>query len=176
VQARGTPASPPAVRVDAPSRPLPPPSHALAWLAPGPLPDGVRAWVRNGGRALLADATQAPELARTTTVDWRDAQGAPLVVGVDLGRGRLMRFTRPLAPSRMPALLEADFPGQLRALFEDAPAAPARVAATDYAPTTGAPAWPQPPRPLAPWLLGAIALLFAIERWLASAHRREATP
>ena len=176
VQARGTPALPPAVRIDAPARPLPPSSHALAWLAPGPLPDSVRAWVRDGGRALLADTTQAPELSRAAAVDWRDAQGAPLVVGVTLGRGRLMRFTRPLAPSHMPVLLDAEFPAQLGTLFEDASAAPTRVAAPDYAATTGAPAWPQPPRPRAPWLLGAIALLFAIERWLASAPRREAAP
>lgn len=169
-------ASTPSVHVGDPSQPLPPRSHALAWLAPGPLPDRIRAWVRDGGRALLAETTQAPELATMSTVAWRDTQGAPLVVATALGHGRLMRFTRPLAPSAMPELLEADFPRHLRALFDDAPVAPARVAAADYAPTTGAHREPQAPRPLAPWLLGAIAVLFSIERWLAGAARREAAP
>ena len=173
VQARGA-ASTPRVHIGSPAQPLPPSTHALAWLAPGPLPDAVRAWVGAGGRALLADTTQAPEFATASTAAWRDARGAPLVVGVALGRGRLMRFTRPLAPSAMPELLDADFPARLRALFEDGPIAPTRVAAADYAPIRGAPAWPPAPRPLAPWLLGAIALLFAIERWVASAARREA--
>lgn len=173
-QATGAAASTGQVRIADPAQPLPPPTPALAWLAPGPLPDAVRAWVRAGGHALLADATQAPELSSAATVAWRDAQGAPLVTAVALGRGRLLRFTRPLTPSAMPGLLDADFPARLRALFDPAPAAPTRVSARVYAPTTGAPPWPQPPRPLAPWLLGAIAVLFALERWLASAPRREA--
>ncbi|HVI26488.1 MAG TPA: BatA domain-containing protein [Xanthomonadaceae bacterium] len=161
------------VRIADPAQPLPADARHLAWLAPGPLPDAVRDWVAGGGSALLAANTVAPELANADVL-WADAGGAPLVRGVALGRGRLLRFTRPLAPATMPQLLEVDFPQRLRALFEPAPPAPARVDARDYAPTTGAAPFPQPPQPLAPWLLIAIALLFLLERWLASAPRREA--
>ncbi len=163
----------PPVRIADPPQPLPADARHLAWLAPGPLPDAVRAWVARGGSALLAADTIAPELGDAPVL-WADADGAPLVRETALGRGRLLRFTRPLAPATMPQLLEADFPQRLRALFAPAPPAPARVDARDYAPTTGAAPFPQPPQPLAPWLLVAIALLFLFERWLASAPRREA--
>lgn len=175
-EAHGTAASAPAVHVLDPTQPLPPSARALAWLAPGPLPDAIRAWVRHGGRALLGDTTHAPELAGAASVAWRDAQGDPLVVATSLGRGRLMRFTRPLVPAAMPALLEADFPTRVRGLFDEASVAPTRVAAMDIAPTAGATAWPTPARPLASWLLVAIAVLFAIERWLATTARREGAP
>jgi len=41
-----------------------------------------------------------------------------------------------------------------------------------HAPTTGALAAPPAPRDLQPWLLWLIALVFAIERWFATAARR----
>jgi hypothetical protein len=87
-----------------------------------------------------------------------------------------MQLTRALSPDAMPQLLEADFPEHLRALFADPAPAPARVAASAYAPTAGAPPWPETPRPLAPWLVALVALLFALERWFASSPRRGAAP
>lgn len=153
------------------AKPLPAGTRALAWLAPGPLPAAVRDWIRAGGRALLSSDAAAPEL-RVAAPLWRDDAGGALVEGVALGRGRLMRFTRPLTPAAMPQLLEPDFPARLRALFEDPPPAPARVAARDYAPTTGLAPFPETPRPLAPWLVALVAALFALERWLASGPRR----
>jgi len=94
-----------------------------------------------------------------------------LVEGASLGRGKVMRLNKPLAPVDMPVLLDGDFPRQLRALFEPAPPAPARVRAADHAPLTGATAYPQAPRDLTPWLLMLIVLVFAIERWLATRER-----
>lgn len=154
------------------TRPLPQDASRLAWLAPGPLPDAIRDWIRAGGHALLSTDTQAPELAHATTL-WRDDEGEPLVRGGALGRGRIMQFTRPLAPSAMPQLLEAGFPRRLRALFDDLPPAPERVDAREYAPTTGAAPSPESPRPLSPWLVALVAALFVLERWLASGPRRE---
>lgn len=156
------------------AQPLPPATRNLAWLAPGPLPAGIRDWVREGGRLLLPADAQAPELAGATPL-WRDDEGNVLVRGVAFGRGRLMQFTRTLAPSAMPQLLEADFPSRLQALFTDSPPAPARVDAGDYAPTAALAPWPETPRPLSPWLVALVAALFALERWLANGPRREAT-
>jgi hypothetical protein len=147
----------------------------LIWLVPGALPAHVRDWIRDGGHALLAADVEAPELAKSTPL-WRDDEGDPLVRGAPLGRGRIMQLTRGLSPDAMPQLLEADFPEHLRALFSDPAPAPARVAASAYAPTAGAPPWPETPRPLAPWLVALVALLFALERWFASSPRRGAAP
>ena len=143
----------------------------LVWLVPGALPAHVRDWIRDGGHALLAADVEAPELVKSTPL-WRDDEGDTLVRGVPFGRGRIMQLIRALSPEAMPQLLEADFPEHLRALFADPAPAPARVAATAYAPTTGAPPWPETPRPLSPWLVALVALLFALERWFASSPRR----
>jgi hypothetical protein len=81
----------------------------------------------------------------------------------------------------MPGLLDADFPRHLHGLFEGPPPAPARVFAADHAPATGGPlTWDEmfapSPRDLQPWLLVLIALLFVLERWMASGPRHRAAP
>jgi hypothetical protein len=100
----------------------------------------------------------------------------PLVEGAGFGHGRVLRLTRRLAPQAMPQLLEPDFPRHLRALFNAPAPAPTRVLAAAHAPSTGGPLFPPPPWDLQPWLLWAIALLFALERWLASSARRGPAP
>lgn len=149
-------------------------ARRLVWLPPGPLPDYVRDWIANGGRALLDASTGWPGLDDAPVL-WRDADGA-LVRGLPFGRGRVMRMQRPLLPAAMPALLEPDFPARLRALFADAPPAPARVDAADYAPRVGAAPWPERPRPLSPWLVWAVAIVFLLERWIANGRRRSDAP
>lgn len=152
------------------STPLDPDPEHLVWLVPGPLPDAVREWIVAGGDALLdADAT-APELADAAVV-WRDPGGA-LARGTRLGRGRIMRLEHDLVPAAMPILLEPDFPGQLQRLLVGAPPPPSRVDANAHAPRTGVPAYPEMPRPLAPWLATLVALLFLLERWMANGPRR----
>ncbi|UHQ18771.1 BatA domain-containing protein [Lysobacter sp. KIS68-7] len=150
---------------------LSPGAKHLAWLVPGPVPADVVAWVEGGGTVLL-DAQASLAGMPAVVPAWRDGDGALLAEGASLGRGRVLRLTRPLAPADMPVLLDGDFPQQLRALFEPAPPAPARARAVDHAPVTGAVAYAQPPRELTPWLLLLIVLVFAIERWLATAARR----
>lgn len=150
-------------------------SKTLVWLAPGPVPQAVSDWIRAGGIALTdAQATlaDAPPMAAL----WRDDTGATLVEGVGYGKGRLMRLTRALTPQTLPALLEADFPQHLRRLFDVPRPAPARVFARDHAPATGGPVFPQSPRDLQPWLIVLIALLFLLERAMASGSRHRVAP
>ncbi|WP_368562908.1 BatA domain-containing protein [Pseudoxanthomonas sp. UTMC 1351] len=157
------------------AQPLAADARHLVWLAPGPLPASVLQWIENGGTALL-DAQAKMPATIVTTVRWRDTQGAPLVEGAAWGRGRVLRFTRPLRPSDMPSLLETDFPQRLRTLFDPALPAPSRVVARDYAPLTGGASYPLPPRDLQPWLALLIALVLLVERWLASRTKRAVAP
>lgn len=154
--------------------PLPDTRHVLVWLASGTLPDNVGDWVEQGGTLLAASDLRLPSAPRTAPV-WRDTQGAPLAVAMPMGKGRLLRFTRPLTPAQMPVLLEPAFPTQLRAILQPVPA-PARVAAVDYAPLTGGRRYTQPPRSLQPWLAMLIALLLIAERWVATRRRRSIAP
>ncbi len=157
------------------TQPLPAKVRQLIWLAPGPLPAAIDTWIREGGNALLDHGTTLARLPPATVL-WRDATGAPLAEATQYGKGRVMRFTRELAPQAMPALLEPDFPQQVRALFDPPRAAPTRVLAATHEPLAGGPAFPQSPRDLQPWLVLLIAALFLVERWLAAGARRAVAP
>lgn len=146
---------------------------ALIWLAAGPMSAGVSDQAANG-RTILVGRDAIIPAARAVTV-WRDADDAPLVEALPLGRGRILRFTRPLTPAAMPQLLEPDFPRRLAALL-DAPPEPARLLASAYAPQSGAPAPPLPARPVWAWFAVAVAALFGVERWLATRSTRAPAP
>ncbi|MFC5578218.1 BatA domain-containing protein [Lysobacter niabensis] len=150
---------------------LPPTDRPLAWLAPGPLPAAVLAWIDKGGTALVTTDADVPDMARRGLPLLRDDEGNVLVRGLPRGRGRLLQWTRPLSPEAMPQLLEPEFPELLWQLFAPQAPEPARIAAADYRPRTGARAWPEIPRDLQPWLLVLVAALFVIERWMASGRR-----
>jgi hypothetical protein len=145
----------------------------LVWLVPGPLPAHVSGWVRRGGTALVDSTAEVAEGART--VAWHDPSGAPLVEAVTLGRGRLLQLRQPLTPMAMPLLLEPDFPRRLRDLLAPA-AAPSSAHATNVAPAVGGRRYAQPARDLQPWLAMLIALLFAVERWVATRRVRRVAP
>lgn len=161
---------PPAFDAGPPSQPLPPHPAVLVWLVPGALPRAVRDWVTDGGTALLDSGPASADVV------WRDAVGAALATAEPVGRGRIVRLTRPLDPAVLPQLLEPDFPKALRELLDPPRAAPTRVPAVDYAPVTGGATYPQPSRDLRPWLALLIAALFVVERALATARRARATP
>lgn len=150
---------------------LPKPTRALVWLGAGTLPPALMQWVDAGGTAIVAADALFPERSPKAVV-WRDDLGRPLVEARPLGAGRLMRFTRRLAPSEMPELLESDFPVRLRALFDPPPLAPSRVPAVDYAPETGGRAYVQAPQDLRPWLALLIGALLLVERWVATRRSR----
>lgn len=160
--------------IAATAQPLPPDVDHIVWLADGPLPapllsrvsDGATLLVPSGALVALDDAPQ---------IIWRDDDGQPLATVQRYERGRVLRLTRTLDPAAMPVLLDAAFPDRLADLMFPAPA-PARAAAADHAPLTGAPAWPLPPFDLSAWLALAIAAMFALERWLATRPRRYIAP
>lgn len=158
------------VQIASSTEPLDDSRPYLVWLVPGPLPQAVQDWIARGGTALLDSQVPLPALD-TAGVLWLDEAG-PLVRGARLGKGRVMRLERELLPAQMPVLLEPDFPERLRALFVPESAAPARIAAQDHRPRTGMLPYPEAPRPLAPWLVVLIAMLFLVERWLANGPRR----
>jgi hypothetical protein len=88
----------------------------------------------------------------------------------------VLRFARALAPQAMPQLLDASFPQHLRALLVTQPSSPTRVMAQAHAPLTGGVRFPVMPRDLQPWLAALIALVFLVERWLATGARRQVAP
>ena len=154
--------------------PLPDRRRTLVWLAGGTLPNAVVDWVEEGGTVLVASDARLPA-GRPALPVWRDALGVPLADALPMGKGRFVHFTRALTPAQMPLLLDADFPVQLRALV--APVAPpVRVAASDYAPLSGARSYEQPPQSLRPWLALLIALLLLVERWMATRRSRAIAP
>lgn len=149
-----------------PDAALPDAGAWLVWLA-ADLSADARAWIEAGGHALVSGRDD--EVAGT--VVWRSVDGDVLARRRALGRGTLVTLARPFDPKQLPVLLEADFPRRLRALFE-APAPPAqRALAADAAPREGAGTSTPPRFALDPWLIGALVLLFAIERVLATRRR-----
>jgi len=155
-------------------RPIGRNTRALVWLAPGPVPDRIVSWVRDGGTILAAVDAAVPVEGETTPV-WRDETGAPLALAGALGRGRVIRLTRPLEPASIPALVEPSFPDALMAMLRPAPA-PTRVAAAAWSPLTGAVPYDQPPLDLHPWLALMITAAFAAERWMATRRQRAVAP
>jgi len=154
--------------------PLPKAARHLVWLSPAPMPAAVLDWVERGGVVLLPNDSPSP-VEGDRRVVWRDGVGAPLATAGRFGQGRVLQLTRPLQPAAIPQLVEPDFPDALWALLEPPPA-PALVAASDHAPTLGAPAYQSPPLDLRPWLAALIALIFALERWLATRRQRATAP
>lgn len=150
---------------------LPPRGSVLVWLGPGPVPASVSDWVSDGETALLASNAEIAMPAASEAL-WRSDTGATLVEGGTLGKGRLLRFTRPLEPAAMPDLVDAGFPARLRELVSPPAPPPARIRAEDFAPAAGTAPFPLPPRELSGWLAVLIALVFIAERVLATRRRR----
>lgn len=140
------------------------------WLSAKPLPADTAAWLQRGGRLLVDARTQVPIDAQRTPL-WRDANGSLVIEQISTAQGHWLRWAAPLQPAGLPALLDADFPSGLRAVLQAAPT-PRRALAATMQPETGAATYPQAATELSHWLLLAIALLFLLERWLASAPRR----
>lgn len=145
-------------------------STVRAWLSAKPIGETTLAWIRNGGTLLVDARTPVPENAQRTPL-WQDEAGTVLMEQISHADTRWLRWTTALNAASMPALLDARFPQQLQALLQTLPA-PTRAPAAVMQPSDGAAAYPQPARELAPWLMLAIALVFLLERWMASSRRR----
>lgn len=148
----------------------------LLWLSASVVPSEHRKWVRNGGLLLLAQDTPAGDLDwQDAEIAWRSHDGRPLALRVADGKGAWIRMLVPFEPQSLPALLEPEFPDALRTALAPTPIAE-RTWATSYTPTRGERiAYARTPEPLGPWLALLIALLFGVERWLATAARRMVT-
>jgi hypothetical protein len=135
-----------------------------------PLDAAARRWVEQGGSLMLGPDTVLPEAPQD--VLWRDEQGQAVLVGQSLGAGRFLQWQRPVNAQAMPLLEYGDFPQRLYALLQVPLPAPDRAMATDLQPLLGAPQVISAPKPLSPWFALAAALLFVLERWLASGRLR----
>jgi hypothetical protein len=157
------------------TQPIPAAASWLVWLVPGELPPAVRRWIEGGGVALLDARATQPANARGTD-PWRDSAGRVLATTAAVGRGRILALTGPLSPNYFPILLDPEFPGHLRAVFEGQSKPPQRAYAEALKPLHGGPRFPQTPQPLETWLVLLAAGLFVVERWFASAAQRWRAP
>ena len=142
----------------------------LVWFVTGPLPATLLEWVAQGGTVMLG-ADQALPMSAQPVSAWQNAAGDTLLQATAHAKGRLLRFTQPLHPARMPELLDAEFPQHVLDALQASVVAPVRVDATTYRPQAGAQPYPRAPYALQPWLALLLALLFLCERWLATAKR-----
>jgi hypothetical protein len=106
------------------------------------------------------------------TVVLSDASGAPVLRERQLGRGRVLDLAGPLRVNS--TLGAAEFPHTLLALMRGPPRAPDRAWATEVAPLPTGHAPIGPAEPLLPYLAFGVALLFVLERLLASRDRARA--
>lgn len=153
--------------------PLPGTTTHLLWLSTSAVPALHREWVRNGGVVLLAQDSPTSDLGwQDAEIAWRSHDGSPVALRLADGKGAWVRMLVPFDPQSLPALLEPGFPDALRIVLAPTPVAQ-RTWATSYAPIRVEPsAYVRSPEPLGPWLVLLIALLFGIERWLATTARR----
>lgn len=158
--------------VQAPLAPLP--ADALpergeigVWSRSDVLPANWQAWLRGGGRVMTAGKP-----AVSASILLRDAEGAPLLWQQRIGHGYLLALPGGWNAASNPALRDPRLPRALLLALQP-PTAPRLGDARDQAPQRAAlPAATPPLREPTPWLLLAVVLLFALERWMASSARR----
>ncbi|MDR6991996.1 BatA domain-containing protein [Luteimonas sp. 3794] len=141
----------------------------VAWWHEG-APDADLQQHVAGGVLLLGPAAARDPNAEWQPI-WRDADGEVLAERAACAAATCIRLTRALDPAHLPAVLDPEFPSRLRALVRPSPA-PGRITAEAFKPTTGVAAYPPTPRDLRPWWALLVALVFALERWMAASPRR----
>ncbi len=146
-------------------------SDRLIWLSGQALPPTVLDWLAEGGQILRIGAADPAADGDPVTV-WRGAEPGSEVRASTFGHGRLMVLATVLVPEQLPELLEPDFPDLLNRWLKSSGPAPARATAESHAPLSDRVAWPPPSRELGDALALLIALLFLVERWLASSSAR----
>ena len=150
------------------ARGVPADARWLAWLAPS-RPAEVDAWVERGGIALVAhDAGGGEPL-------WRDADGSVLARSRVQGAGRTIALPDRLSPTRLPDVLDARFATLLLDALRGAAGAPDRADAAAFEPARAtyeeridAAPLPGPVRPLDARFALLAAILFVVERVLAT--------
>jgi len=145
-------------------------TRELVWLGSDP-PSAIVQWIEAGGTALV---DRQPNNAGVPI--WRDAHGDVLARIDPRGEGRLVALRDAFSAESLPALLDADFPDRLRELLQGSAAAPTRAPADTARPglretKIAAAVNPASTKPLDPWLAMLVALLFLIERAIATRAR-----
>lgn len=137
------------------------------WSRSDALPANWQAWLRDGGRVITAGKPAAD-----ARILLRDAEGAPLLWQQRVGHGYLLALPGDWNTTSNAALRDPKLPRALLLALQP-PTAPRLGDARDQAPQRAVlPAATPPLREPTPWLLLAIVLLFALERWMASSARR----
>ena len=147
------------------SVPLPSKLDALIWMD-GKLPEPVLAWVRQGGRALVVDSPIGHGIPL-----WRDQQGDTIASEEALGAGHVIHLRGPLVPAHLPDLLDADFPNQLQRLLLPVGKPSDRTYSREVKPERIDRPYAEKVTPLATLLGLLIAVVFLIERVLATRRR-----
>ena len=139
------------------------------WSRSDALPANWQAWLHEGGSVLTAARPAA-----NAAVLLRDTEGVPLLGQQRIGQGRLLSLTGEWNTASNAALRDPQLPRSLLLALQPLPS-PRMGDAQDQAPRQVAlPAAASPVREPTAWLLLAIVLLFALERWMASSARRRA--
>ncbi|KOQ71177.1 BatA domain-containing protein [Stenotrophomonas maltophilia] len=150
-----------------PADALPAPGEVGVWSRADALPAHWQAWLQDGGSVLTAARPAADARALL-----RDAEGATLLWQQRVGHGRLLFLPGEWNAAGNAALRDARLPHTLLQALQPAPP-PRSGDAQDHAPRQVAlPAATPAVREPTAWLLLAIVLLFALERWMASSARR----
>lgn len=137
------------------------------WSRSDALPANWQAWLRDGGRIVTAGKPAA-----SARILLRDAEGAPLLWQQRIGHGSLLALPGNWNAASNAALRDPRLPRALLLALQP-PTAPRLGDARDHAPRRAVlPAATPPLREPTPWLLLAIVLLFALERWMASSAQR----
>lgn len=157
----------PSPRAPLPTDALPERGEIGVWSRSDALPANWQAWLRDGGRVMTAGKPAA-----SASILLRDAEGTPLLWQQRIGHGYLLSLPGDWNTTSNAALRDPKLPRALLLALQP-PTAPRLGDARDQAPQRAAlPAATLPLREPTPWLLLAIVLLFALERWMASSARR----
>ncbi|WP_295680557.1 BatA domain-containing protein [uncultured Nevskia sp.] len=141
-------------------------NSSLLIVSGGKLDEATQALASNGLNVLLGD----PQ-AKTGEVLLRDVEGQPLL---RRQAPQIYALAGPLDPVAWPALRDPQLPAALLKLLRPAVPPPDRAPAVSVAPLRAAVDSAGPATPLTPWFALAIALLWLIERLLATRRRSEA--
>ena len=146
-----------------------PQQSIFLYLQPGAVPENLQAWARQGGRLMLSRESVIA-LPKADAL-WLDEEGRSVLSAQAFGKGQVLQWQQPLNAQSMPLLRDGDFPRQLQQRLMALPT-PDRAPAEAVAPIKRGGAWPLQAQPERTALLALLALLFLLERWLATDPRR----
>jgi len=137
-----------------------PPAGALFFSFDNTDAAALRTWIEQGGRWFgVSDASGESVL--------EDDAGVPVLTAAEIGAGRVFHWQGAFEPVQQAVLQAPDFPARLWPLLQTQ-RTPIYASAAAAAPSSVSNSAAEPGESLAPLLLALAALLFGIERLLAS--------